>query len=63
MPILEAATVSGGTVFVGDAGGTLHAVDAATGRRRWAFTEDRAGGFMSCPAVAEGRVFLGSRSG
>lgn len=63
MPMLEAASVSGGTVFVGDAGGTLHAVEAATGRRRWAFDEGRAGGFMACPAVAEGRVFLGSRSG
>ncbi len=36
MPILEAATARSGTVLAADAGKRVHAVDAATGDRRWA---------------------------
>jgi eukaryotic-like serine/threonine-protein kinase len=54
----SAATVAGGTVFIGSADKRLYAVDARTGREKWHFdTQDIV---RSRPAVADGRVFIGS---
>jgi outer membrane protein assembly factor BamB len=56
-----AASVVGGTVYFGDLGGTLRAVDAATGVVRWSFT---AGGpIRAAPAVAAGVVYVGDLTG
>lgn len=62
-PFVEAATVSGGTVFAADVSGRIHAVDAAGGARRWVFEDPHGGSFMSCPAAAGDRLLAGSRSG
>jgi outer membrane protein assembly factor BamB len=54
----SAATVAGGTVFIGSADKRLYAVDAQTGLEKWHFdTQDIV---RSRPAVADGRVFIGS---
>jgi outer membrane protein assembly factor BamB len=59
---LSAPVVAGGTVFVAETDAhTVHALDAATGQRRWHFT---AGGRVdSPPTVYGGRVLFGSRDG
>jgi outer membrane protein assembly factor BamB len=62
-PILSAATVAAGRVFVGDVRGRLHCVDAGTGQGRWVFADPHRGSFYSCPAAAGGLVLIGSRSG
>ncbi len=66
--------LAGGKLYVGSADGTLYALDPASGREIWRFdTEGHAlesGKFgfdrrtiQSSPAVADGRVFVGSRDG
>ncbi|HKG94730.1 MAG TPA: PQQ-binding-like beta-propeller repeat protein [Gemmatimonadaceae bacterium] len=53
--------VAGGLVVAGSGDGSLYALDAATGRRRWRF---RTGGRVrSSPAVADGVVYVGSFDG
>ncbi len=72
--IRSSPAVAGGRVYVGSADGTLYALEAASGRERWRFdTEGHAlesdkFGFdrrtiQASPAVAGGRVFVGSRDG
>jgi outer membrane protein assembly factor BamB len=72
--IWSSPAVADSTVFVGSADGSLHAVDLASGEPRWRYdTEGRSHvsaefGFdrrtiQSSPAVADGRVFFGSRDG
>jgi outer membrane protein assembly factor BamB len=72
--IWASPAVADGTVFVGSADGSLHAVDLVSGEPRWRYdTEGRSHvsadfGFdrrtiQSSPAVADGRVFFGSRDG
>ncbi|MEU8927522.1 PQQ-binding-like beta-propeller repeat protein [Kitasatospora sp. NPDC048545] len=58
---MKAPTVADGMVFVGGWNDVLHAVDAATGTKRWSFTaKDR---IVSSPAVSKGVVYAGSRDG
>jgi len=50
--------LAAGTVYVGGHHGTVYALDAATGRLRWAYTA--ADMVDSSPAVAGGTVYVGS---
>ena len=53
--------VAGGTVYIGDLTGVLHAVDAATGKARWTFKTGAE--IKSSPVVAGNRVLIGSYDG
>jgi outer membrane protein assembly factor BamB len=53
--------VNDGLVYVTDVGGTLHCVDAATGKSRW--THKCVGEFWASPLVADGMVYVGTRRG
>lgn len=57
----SSAVSEGGTVYVGSHEGALHALDAATGARRWTFEVGDA--VTSTPALSGGRVFIGSFDG
>lgn len=59
----EAATVHNGRVYAADLAGRLHCVDAAAGEAKWIFKDPHRGSFYTCPAVADGKVLLGSQSG
>ncbi len=66
--IKGAPAYEGGTLFVGDYGGVMTAVRAKTGEIKWqsdglGSSFGRAGSFYSTPAVAYGRVYLGSNDG
>lgn len=53
------AAVDGGVVYVSDAAGTLHALDAATGSTRWATKVDQqaGSGMLAAPVVWNGLVY------
>ena len=53
-----APAVSDETVFCGDDGGPLYALDRSTGEERWRFETGYA--IDSAPAVADGRVYFGA---
>lgn len=53
--------VAGGVVYIGSAGGGVHAVDAATGAARW--THPTGGAVDASPAVADGTLFITSTDG
>jgi outer membrane protein assembly factor BamB len=57
-----AAAISDSTVYVADSRGVLHAIDLATGRRRWIYqaAED---GFASTPLICGGNVLVGDLAG
>jgi polyvinyl alcohol dehydrogenase (cytochrome) len=64
-PVTASPVVAGGTVYVGDWHGVMHALDAATGDERWAFqTADAPGAafgpIVSSAAVAGGLVVFGA---
>lgn len=66
--IKGAPAYENGTLFVGDYGGVMTAVRARTGAIKWQSdglgdSFGRAGSFYSTPAVAYGRVYLGSNDG
>ncbi len=62
MPIDHSPTVVDGVVYFGCTDKTVHAVEAATGRRIWRTL--RAGAaFDTNPVVVEGRVLIGNRDG
>lgn len=66
--IKGAPAYEGGTLFVGDYGGVVTAVKAGNGDIKWqsdglGSSFGRAGSFYSTPAVAYGRVYLGSNDG
>ncbi len=72
--VRSSPAAAGGRVYVGSADGTLYALDAASGREVWRFDTEGHGlesgkfGFdrrtiQASPAVADGRVFIGSRDG
>jgi len=50
-----------GLVFIADCGRKFHCVDAATGKPVW--THDIKGDVWASPMVADGKVYLGTRSG
>ena len=59
--VTSAATIAGGTVYVADDRGTLHAIDLATGNGKWKYISE--GGFDTSPLVMAGRVYLGDLAG
>jgi outer membrane protein assembly factor BamB len=72
--VRSSPAVADGRLFVGSADGTLYALDVASGRELWRFDteghalESATFGFdrrtiQASPAVADGRVFIGSRDG
>lgn len=52
--------VSNGLVFIGDCDGVVHCVDAATGQACW--TYKLGGDIWGSALVADGKVYIGSRS-
>ncbi len=50
-----------GLVFVADCGRKVHCVDAVTGKPYW--THELTGEVWASPLVADGKVYLGTRSG
>ena len=50
-----------GTVYIGDDGGTVHALAADSGGERWAFETGNL--VRSSPAVADGTVYVGNDDG
>lgn len=59
--IRSSPVVAGGVVYIGSAGGGVHAVDAATGAARW--THPTGGAVDASPALAGGTLFITSTDG
>lgn len=59
--VMGTPAVRDGLVFIADCGRTMHCVDAATGKPYW--TETVPGEVWASPLVADGKVYLGTRSG
>jgi outer membrane protein assembly factor BamB len=59
--VLATPTVRNGLVFIADCGRRFHCVDAATGLPHW--THEIKGDVWASPLVADGKVYLGTRSG
>jgi outer membrane protein assembly factor BamB len=67
-PVKGGLAYHDGTVFAGNYAGEIYAIDASSGQVKWtAHTQGggllRGGGVYSTPAVAWGRVYLGSLDG
>ena len=67
-PVKSAPAYSDGTLYVGDYGGDMNAVNAATGKLIWQSGSlgngfGSGGEFYSTPAVAFGRVYAGNNDG
>jgi outer membrane protein assembly factor BamB len=59
--VLATPAIYKGLVFIADCGHTLHCADADTGKPCW--THDLKGEAWASPLVADGKVYLGTRSG
>ncbi|MDB6108661.1 MAG: secondary metabolism, biosynthesis of secondary products derived from primary amino acid, partial [Pedosphaera sp.] len=59
--VLSTPAVYEGLVFIADCGRKMHCVDAETGKPYW--TQEIKGEVWSSPLVADGKVYLGTRSG
>ncbi len=59
--VLSTPAIYNGLVFIADCGGMLHCVDAQTGKPCW--THEIKGEAWASPLVADGKVYLGTRSG
>jgi outer membrane protein assembly factor BamB len=59
--ILASPSVAGDSVLVGNALGTVHALDALTGDKLWKFDTD--GRITSTPVTAHGTVYVTSWDG
>lgn len=59
--VLSTPAIQGGLVFIADCGRTFHCLDAKTGTVFW--THDIKGEAWASPLVADGNVYLGTRSG
>src|SRR5687768_2935124 len=57
-----AVAIVAGAVYVADAKGVLHAIDLASGQRRWIYQGGEEG-FATTPLVCDGRVFVGDLGG
>jgi outer membrane protein assembly factor BamB len=58
---MSTPAVHQGLVFAADCGGKLHCVEAQTGRPCW--THETKGEMWSSPLVADGKVYVGTRTG
>ncbi|MEW6302096.1 MAG: PQQ-binding-like beta-propeller repeat protein [Verrucomicrobiota bacterium] len=59
--VLSTPAIHNGLVFIADCGRKFHCLDAKTGKALW--THDIKGDVWASPYVADGRVYLGTRSG
>ncbi|MBI3414599.1 MAG: PQQ-binding-like beta-propeller repeat protein [Verrucomicrobia bacterium] len=59
--VLGTPAVQDDLVFIADCGRTFHCVDAKTGRPNW--THEIKGEVWASPYIADGKVYLGTRSG
>ncbi len=59
--VMGTPALANGLVFIADCGHVLHCVDSETGTAYW--TQDIEGEAWASPLVADGKVFLGTRSG
>ena len=57
-----AAAIGGTTVYVADSKGVLHAIDLATGQRRWMYQGGEEG-FATTPLLCGGNVLIGDLGG
>jgi outer membrane protein assembly factor BamB len=58
---MSTPAIHNGLAFIADCGRQMHCVDATTGQALW--THDIKGDAWASPCVADGKVFLGTRSG
>jgi outer membrane protein assembly factor BamB len=56
-----AAAIANGCVYVGDGKGVLHAIDLATGQRKWVYQAPD--GFATTPLINGNRILIGDLSG
>jgi outer membrane protein assembly factor BamB len=59
--VLSTPAISDGLVFIADCGRRFHCLDAATGRPVW--EHEITGEVWASALVADGKVYLGTRSG
>src|SRR5258705_850138 len=59
--VLATPAIQGGLVFIADCGRTFHCLDAKAGTALW--THEIKGEVWASPLVADGKVYLGTRSG
>src|SRR5947207_152627 len=59
--VMSTPAIYDGVVFIADCGRAFHCLDADTGRPYW--TEEIKGEAWGSPLVADGKVYLGTRSG
>jgi len=59
--VLATPAIANGLVFIADCGRLLHCIDAETGKVCW--TQDITGEVWASAFVADGKVYLGTRSG
>lgn len=59
--VMSTVAIADGLVFIADCGRAMHCVDAETGQPYW--THEIQGDVWASPMVADGKVYLGTRSG
>jgi outer membrane protein assembly factor BamB len=59
--VMSTPAIYNGMVFIADCGRGFHCLDASTGKPYW--TEEIKGEAWASPLVADGKVYLGTRSG
>ena len=59
--VLSTPAIYDGLLFIADCGRAVHCINAGTGKAYW--THDVNGEAWACPLVADGKMYLGTRSG